>query len=355
MRHVDIRNKELIITNIDNIPETILELLQTKDCYDCYFNRDKWFTLLQYLSQPYVALNNTDKTTLFMYGAEWCDYFSIKNNQLQPYNKKQDDILTQLTTIFDKDVVFKLYVFYCAVKKSVKQQLEILLNYPSIAKQIDKRYLSKLSLQKGWKDNLPKLNNYLWSGELYRYFKNKCLFDQIETVRIINKHTKQYGEVFITVLSDDFINLEDENEIKQKLFVYLRQNNRYIVDPFSTNFATLGHWYIVELNTKLLFIDESATLNHCVGRGDYYINRVRGNELRVFSFRKQINDKKCRYTVAFKKVGNRWFVDQDKGVNNRDKTALFNSYDLKCLEVNIERLKKELDTIESKNKKEMFI
>lgn len=355
LRDVAIVNKELVVVNINSsIVEIIISLLETKSCNDCYFNRDKWFTLLQYIGDN-TTLDNIDKTKLYLYGAEWFDYFTVNHNKLVVFNKRENTLLEKLVKHYDKRFVFTSYVYYTSVKKNVREQLDILFDYKNVITYLfSNTWLSFDNLPKGWKDNLPRLNSFL-DTDLARYLNQTTLTEQINTVRQINKQVKSYGKIFLTVLKDSFVNLNDEEDVRQKTFLYLRQNNRLLVDPISTTFSTLGKWTIVELNTKLSFIDESAVQNHCIGRGDYYINRVVGGDLRAFSFRKINGEKETRYTVTYIKENNHWEVEQDKGFNNRDKSRLYSGYDLKCLEVNIERLKKELDKFELNNKREVFI
>jgi hypothetical protein len=116
-----------------------------------------------------------------------------------------------------------------------------------------------------------------------------------------------------------------------------------LCEPLQTGFDLLGKWKLVELNTTYGFVEESAVQNHCIGRGNSYISRVIQGQIRAFSFRKTIGNSEKRHTIVYFRQGNRWLVEMDRGVNNYHKENIYNNYDLKCLEVNIERLRKELE------------
>jgi hypothetical protein len=359
MKNVAIINKELVIANIDNnLINIIIELCEVKSCYDCFFNKDKWFTLLQHLikyDDVNKSFNNADKTKFYLYGTEWFDYFRVRRNQIVPYNLRQNDLL-QSCVNFSPQLLFNYFVKYNSVRKHVKNRLDIIRNYPNVFLNVVlAQNLANIDddLPKGWVDNLPKLNSYLDNYYL-KYFSNNKFSEKITTTRTINNYVKKYGKLFFDILNCERVDLNDNEDVENKVFNYLRRNNKLIVEPIPLVENYIGGWKVHELVTNLFFIQESEFQNHCIGRGDFYINQVKGGNLRAFSFRKKVGDKEWRYTVTYSKSGNRWEVEQHNGFNNRDKSRLFDEYDLKCLEVNIERVKKELDKYQIKQGKEKF-
>lgn len=364
MKNVSIINKELVITNIDdNIISIIIELCEIKNCYDgVYFNKDKWFTLLQYLLKPGDSKTSfdlrVDKTKFYMYGTEWFEYFSVKGGTIVPYNLRPNNILEKCKS-FSSNMLYKYFVLHTSAKKNIREKLNILSKYNNIFHNVlvyqGIENLNK-DLPKGWIDNLPRLNTYLKINYIYNnYLIVNDISQQIKITRTINSYIKKYGQTFFSILESEKISLDDKEDVDRKVFLYLRRNNKLIVEPIQLIEHLLGEWIVRELVTRLFFIEESDIQNHCIGRGDYYVNQVKGGNLRAFSFRKNIDGKERRYTVTFIKDGNRWKLHQHSGYNNADKKELFTDYDLKCLEINIERVKKELDRYEISNAKDIFL
>lgn len=363
MKNVAIINKELVITNINgNLINIIIQLCEVNSCYDCYFNKDKWFTLLQHLTKYNSvdkSFNHVDKTKFYLYGVEWFDYFQVRQNHIVAYNLRNNDLLEScINKKYSPALLFKYYVCYTSVRKHIRNILKVVSNYPAVFFNIiSHQDIPNIAnnLPKGWQDNLAKLDFYLGVDYYYNnYFNNKTFLEQLIITRAINNYVKKYGNLFHKILQSENIDINNDDEINNKVFNYFRRNNKLLIEPIPLSETYLGEWKVYELVTNLFFIEESEKQNHCIGRGHYYINQVIGGHLRAFSFRKVINDKECRYTVTYEKNGNRWCVDQHKGVNNKDKTNLFDEYDVKCLEINIERVKKELDKYQLKQGKEKF-
>lgn len=361
MKHVAIINKELVPQNIKQIAKTILELCEINSCHDCYFNKDKWFTLFQYLiahTDINTTLSNLDLTKLYLYGADWFDYFGVRNNQIVVYNLRHNDLLYDLvkTHHIGYHILFRYYVVYTSSRKNVKAKLDRIRHYPNVYQHIllrqDVANLDQ-NLPKSWVDNLPKLNTYLDNPYLLdNYFDKNCFAQQIEITRCINKYVKKYGKTFIELIQENCFDILNDEVVQTKVFMHLRKNNKLLVDPLPINNNYLGIWRVVELTTKLSFVDESDIQNHCIGRGDGYVNQVIGGRLRAFSFRKLFAGKESRYTVTYVRSGSRWEVCEENGVNNRKKDKLYDVYDLKCLEINMERVKQDLDKYQIQSSKE---
>lgn len=358
-KYVDIQNQELVITNlpsVDVVPQVLVELAQMRESKFCYFNQARWFGFLKYVLCLSGGVEVKDKTQFYLYGYYWYDNFWVDlSNTLCPVRANIidhifDDFVEKFWKKFNgtqqaKDLL-RFYNFYYSAKKNTRKILNELFTYKNITSffLLDKQPQKEdfADLPKGWKDKLPQLDKLLFSNALV-YFQDKTFKESFHVLNQFKFYTKKYGVLFQQLIEEQTLNLDDPEDVKRKFYTYLNKNNRLLCEPLPITFSVLGNWKIVELNTTYNFVEESSVQNHCIGRSNNYINRVRNGDIRAFSFRKFIGEHEWRYTIVYYRQGNVWYVEQGKCVNNRSKEAIFNGSDLKYLEVNIERLKKELD------------
>ena len=366
-KYVTIENQELIVKylpSVDVIPDVIIELAQLRDSKFCYFNHNRWYDFFKYLldnENPYV-----NDVFLFQYYASfWFEHFRInKQRRLEGIGTKIG--VANLTLPFGVDLVFydlygrclwnyrnvqtqkllNLYNTYYGLKKSIRQVVNELLRYNNISAifLLDREFTKDdfADLPKGWKDKLPQLDKLLFSN--LEYFKHVQKFNECFVVLSkIKRYVKKYGFLFHQLLNEHLLDLDDEEDIRRKFYNYLNKNNRFLCEPLNITFQLLGKWELVELNTTYKFVEESAVQNHCIGRSNNYISRVKNGHIRAFSFRKTFGESEKRHTIVYARQGNTWLVEQDRSVNNFHKEDVYSSCDLKFLEVNIERLRKELE------------
>lgn len=357
-KYVDIQNYELLITDlpsVDVIPEALVELAQMQECRFCDFNQARWFNFLKHVIKNLGFPPKIHDLHLFqMYGVFWFnDFYITDNNELsfaEYFGTKTLEFVESklLLTVFRRDInsLLRFYNTYYGLKKNVKSIVNELAKY----KNITSVYLTDgnftkddfADLPKGWKDKLPQLDKLLFSNALC-YFRNKTFNESFHVLNQLKFYTKKYGVLFQQLIEEQTLNLDEPEYVKRKFYAYLNKNNRLLCEPLPITFSVLGNWRIVELNTTYNFVEESSIQNHCIGRGNYYISRVLNGELRAFSFRKIIDQREQRYTIVYERKGNVWTIGQGKCVNNLEKKDVFKGSDLKYLEVNIERLKKELE------------
>lgn len=350
-KYVDIQNHELIITHLPSvnvIPQVLVELAQMRESKFCYFNQARWFDFLKHLLYKSTNVKITEKTQLYLYGTTWFNDFYIR-----PTNKLcavDLDITDQVFGEFwqkfkdvnDTQKLLNIYNFYYSAKKNIRRILDELFDYKNITyfflvdQSLQKDYFT--DLPKGWKNKLPQLDKLLFTNTLV-YFQDKTFKESFDVLNRLKFYTKKYGILFEQLINQQKLDLNNPEGVKHTFYTYLNKNNRLLCEPLRINFTFLGNWKLVELNTTYDFVEESSVQNHCIGRSNNYINSVRNGKIRAFSFRK--NEK--RYTIVYARQGNVWYVEQGKCVNNRNKEDMFNGSDLKYLEVNIERLKKELE------------
>jgi hypothetical protein len=355
-KYVDIQNQELVVTNlpsVDVIPQVLVELAQMRESKFCYFNQSRWFDFLTYLLYKFGRNTKVnEKNQFYLYGSFWFDSFYVDvYDNIRPLNVSiQDDVflnfhghlLNRFVGQTCPDKLLTLYNFYYKVKKSAREVINSLFAHNNVATLylLDKP-LSKddfVDLPKGWKDKLVQLDKLLFSNALV-YFQDKTFKESFHVLNQLKFYTKKYGVLFQQLIDNQKLDLDDSDNVKHKFYTYLNKNNRLLCEPLRVSFTLLGNWKLVELNTTYDFVEESAVQNHCIGRSNSYTSRVRSGHIRAFSFRK--NER--RYTIVYARQGNVWYVEQGKCINNRDKEVMFSGSDLKYLEVNIERLKKELD------------
>lgn len=353
-KYVDIQNHELVITNlpsVDVIPQVIIELAQIQEYKFCYFNKNRWFNFLKHIITHLGFPPEIHDLHLFqMYGVFWFKDFYVEDNRLSfaEYSTKTETLTFEesvlLLTVFRRDInsLLRFYNVYYGLKKNVKTVIHELVKYANITSAFlsDSHFTKEdfADLPKGWKDKLIQLDKLLFTKTSV-YFKEKTFKDSFQVLNKLKFYTKKYGILFQQLINEQQLDLDDPEDVNHKFYTYLNKNNRLLCEPLRVNFTLLGNWKLVELNTTYDFVEESAVQNHCIGRSNNYINRVRSGNIRAFSFRK--NER--RYTIVYVRQGNIWHIEQGKCVNNYAKENMFGGSDLKYLEVNIERLKKELE------------
>ncbi len=358
-KYVEIINQELIVKSlpsVNHLPDVLVEIAQIRETQFCYFNKPRWYNFFKLLLSHQSAHIN-DVTKLLLYGDVWFHDFKLYDNDLRNFKSYEQDV------VFDK-IEYKLfrflriesiptykllnlYNFYYSCKKNLREVLNVLFVYENIRN--DYLFDNKLvkedfsDLPKGWKDKLTQLNKLL-NINTCKYVSGKTFRESFDVLRTIKNYSKKYGVYFDRLFADGVaFQLGDPESVKQVFYYHLHKNNRLLCEPLRITFDLLGKWKLVELNTTYGFVEESAVQNHCIGRGNSYIARVSQGQIRAFSFRKTIENSEKRHTIVYFRQGNRWLIEMDRGVNNYHKENIYNNYDLKCLEVNIERLRKELE------------
>ena len=361
-KYVEIVNQELIVKSlptINHIPDVLIEIAQIRETQFCYFNKPRWYNFFKMLLN-FASGKIQDHTKFILYGDVWLRDFKLHKNKLSNFSLRcgyeEDAVFAQINdALFWKlqvhithtvQQVLEFYNFYYSCKKSLRKVLDVLFAYTNITNTyLFNNKLAKedfADLPKGWKDKLPQLEKLL-DVNTCRYLQGKTFVQSFDVLRTIKTYSKKYGVYFDKLLNDDVhFQLDDPESVRQGFYYHLHKNNRLLCDPLRTTFDLLGKWKLVELNTTYAFVEESAVQNHCIGRGNGYIARVAKGEIRAFSFRKMFGESEKRHTIVYSRKGNVWSVEQDRSVNNYMKENVYDNYTLKCLEVNIERLRKEL-------------
>jgi hypothetical protein len=359
-KYVEIVNQELIVKSlptINHIPDVLIEIAQIRETKFCYFNKPRWYNFFKLLLTLQSA-EIQDRTKFILYGDVWLRDFKLHKNKLNnlcPY--EEDAVFAQINyALFWKlhvsDLTYtvqqllNVYNFYYSCKKNLRKILDILFAYTNITNTYF--FNNKLTkedfadLPKNWKDKLPQLDKLLQNNAAH-YLRGKTFVQSFDVLRTLKTYSKKYGVYFDKLLNDGvYFQLDDAESVRQVFYCHLHKNNRLLCEPMKITFDLLGKWKLVELNTTYAFVEESAVQNHCIGRGNSYITRVARGEIRAFSFRKMFGENEKRHTIVYSRKGNVWSIEQDRSVNNYSKEKVYDNYTLKCLEVNIERLKKEL-------------
>lgn len=127
--------------------------------------------------------------------------------------------------------------------------------------------------------------------KLARYFQNKDTIDLSTIYDAIIESPK-----FINTDKGSFHRLLEVHELKtiQKI-AELRKNRLEIAgtgdlmsNPWENLFQTTsGEYYVARLLNMPHLEEESAYMDHCVGTGDSYVNKIKRGEVEILSFRKK--------------------------------------------------------------------
>lgn len=373
MNNVAVVNHELVVTTIGehSISDTLLSLITYKSSDKFYFNKKKWFSFFEKYMAHFQCVeyftSYEDYETFLTYEKDWREYFLIKDENIfveninkfvkfkrvLPRNLESEIEGFNSENInnfkYNAESFLQYWMLFTSSKKSLKNVYLELSKYENLIPHLlySKDYLQKV-LSFSYKDYLIQINKYLGNESHYCFFQNLKLIEQIEVLSKINYYKKKHGSLFLNFIGENNkINLHNIEEVDKRFKVYLFSKNKLLSPPLKSLPQITGGWKLYEINSLVELHDEATTQKNCLFNSSTYRSGVTSNTMRIFSFRKKIENKEIRYSVCYmkNKSTNKWKVFEEGGLKNSQKRELFDDYNHKLLEYNMELVKHFLNKI----------
>lgn len=373
MNNVTVVNRELIVTAIGehSILDTLLFLLNYESSEKFYFNKKKWFSFFEKYMTHFDCVEYFDSYETYenflTYEKDWREYFLIKDENVFVQNINKYVKFKRLLPLkleseiegfnsenihnfkYNSEYFFQYWVLFTSSKKSLKNVYLELSKYENLIPNLlrTEDYLLKV-LSFSYKDYLIQINKYLGNEKHCCFFQNLKLIEQVDVLSKINSYKKKHGLLFLNFIGENNqINLDNTEEVDKQFKVYLFSKNKLLSPPLKSLPQITGGWKLYEINSLVKLHDEATTQKNCLFNSSNYRNGVTSNVMRIFSFRKKIENKEFRYSVCYNKnkSTNKWKVYEEGGFKNSQKSKLFDEYNHKLLEYNMELVKVFLNKI----------
>lgn len=362
-----IQNKQLWLTNLknDSVIETLIELQKVTTKEECYVNTSYIKQLLYLCSQQFVKVDyftSYEQYQYFVNNVNYGDYdFTIGEISHQLANKiftfktlscKQHQQHYLLACCYNAQQLITLFNLDISLKKGERNHFKNIIQHEHLVDclyRYGRRYLNNVN--KLTYDNKLKALNDVVAKHKHYFFKPEnnvsTLENQLALLQIYEKHLKQYGS-YLRVEQLTMEEMLDAVVLKQHVANVFKKDNRQLCKPLTNLPQMSGGWEVKQLNTMLDLIEEGQFQHHCIGSSNYSYAIRRNNGVAV-SLRK--HNKRHTVFFRFEKSKLKWSIEQDLTFANKDKKEVFDDYDVKLLDYNIQVLLEYLNKERVKPKK----